>query len=192
MGVSGRGCNRPTLCLNLSPKAAIRAATNIGREKPTRTSPATSSDEASRRGIFAHYPRGVRARSEHPPIPRRAFAPRSLLSCTAGGRGRHLLSRVSVPEEALVRRDNSPDSPADSPQDGPPDSLIKALEGHVTTLREQLATTEARLTAAEARADLEAEKCAKAIGAFSDLADRLDELAAANQRRPWWRRLAGG
>jgi uncharacterized membrane protein len=35
------------------------------------------------------------------------------------------------------------------------------LEGHVTTLREQLATTEARLTAAEARADLEAEKCAK-------------------------------
>jgi hypothetical protein len=97
-----------------------------------------------------------------------------------------------VPEEALVRRDSPPDSPADSPQHGPPDSLIKALEGHVTTLREQLATTEARLTAAEARADLEAEKCAKAIGAFSDLADRLDELAATNQRRPWWRRLAGG
>ena len=31
------------------------------------------------RGIFAHYPRGVRARSEHTPRFRRAFAARSLL-----------------------------------------------------------------------------------------------------------------
>jgi hypothetical protein len=114
-------------------------------------------------------------------------------------------ARVSVPEEALVRRDNPPDSPPDvppvSPQDSPPpsppDNLIKALEGHVTTLREQLAAADARLGAADAReaqyaADLAAERAqtAKAIEAFASLADRLDQLAA-ERVRPWWRRLAG-
>jgi hypothetical protein len=47
------------LCLNLSPKAAIRAATTIGREKPTRTSPATSSGEGVRNRwsiAFLHAP----------------------------------------------------------------------------------------------------------------------------------------
>jgi hypothetical protein len=114
-------------------------------------------------------------------------------------------ARVSVPEEALVRRDNPPDSPPDvppvSPQDSPPpsppDNLIKALEGHVTTLREQLAAADARLGAADAReaqhiADLAAERAqtAKAIEAFADLAERLDQLAT-ERARPWWRRLAG-
>jgi hypothetical protein len=114
-------------------------------------------------------------------------------------------ARVSVPEDALVRRDSPPDSPPDvppvSPQDSPPpsppDNLIKALEAHVTTLREQLAATEARLGAADAReaqlvADLAAEKARteKAITAFADLADRLDQLAA-ERARPWLRRAAG-
>jgi hypothetical protein len=109
-------------------------------------------------------------------------------------------ARVAVPDEALVRPvsppDNPPDSPMDSPPDSSPDKLIKALEAHVATLREQLAAAEARLAAADARdaqhvADLAAERAqtAKAIAAFSTLADRLDQLAA--ERRPWWRRLAG-
>jgi DNA primase len=75
---------------------------------------------------------------------------------------------------------------------------IKALEAHVATLLSQLAATEARLAAADAReaqhiVNLTAERAqtAKAIEAFAALADRLDALAAANQRRPWWRRLAG-
>ena len=114
-------------------------------------------------------------------------------------------ARVSVPEEALVRRDSPPDSPPDvppvSPQDSPPpsppDNLIKALEAHVATLLSQLAATEARLAAADAResqhvADLAAERAqtAKAIEAFAALAERLDALAA-ERARPWWRRLAG-
>jgi hypothetical protein len=150
-------------------------------------------------------------------------------------------ARVSVPEEALVRRDSPPDSPQPSPldvplvslQDSPPDNLIKALEAHVETLRAQLAAAEARIVkqaedlvaydaayatglAAE-RAKVEAERAKaekmitefvardaqhaaelkaeqaqteKAIAAFSALADRLDQLAAA-RARPWWRRLAG-
>ena len=74
-----------------------------------------------------------------------------------------------MPEEALVR----PDSPPDSPSDSPPDKLIKALEAHVATLKEQLAAAEARLAAAAARdaqrADLAAERAQteKAIAAFS-------------------------
>jgi len=57
--------------------------------------------------------------------------------------------RVTVPEEALVRRDSPPDSPEDrppvSPMDSPPDKLIKALEAHVETLKAQLAAAEARI-----------------------------------------------
>jgi hypothetical protein len=114
-------------------------------------------------------------------------------------------TRVNVPEDALVRRDSPPDSPPDvhpvSPQDvpqpSPPDNLIKALEAHVATLLSQLAAAEARLGAADAReaqnvADLAAERARteKAIAAFADLAERLDQLAA-ERARPWWRRLAG-
>jgi hypothetical protein len=42
------------------------------------------------------------------------------------------------------------------------------------------------------RAKTEAERLqtAKAIAAFAALAERLDALAA-DQRRPWWRRLVG-
>jgi hypothetical protein len=45
---------------------------------------------------------------------------------------------------------------------------------------------------AQHAAELKAEQAqtAAAIAAFSSLADRLDALAA-DQRRPWWRRLAG-
>jgi hypothetical protein len=62
-------------------------------------------------------------------------------------------ARVSVPEEALVRRDSPPDSPKDSPLDvppvspplSPPDKLINALEAHVETLKAQLAAAETRI-----------------------------------------------
>jgi hypothetical protein len=62
-------------------------------------------------------------------------------------------------------------------------AIIKALEAHVATLKEQLA-------GAEARAGEESAKTARAIAAFADLADRLDALAA-ERARPWWRRLVG-
>jgi hypothetical protein len=62
-------------------------------------------------------------------------------------------ARVSVPEDALVRRDILPDVSADSPPDSPldvppvspPDKLIKALEAHVETLKAHLAAAEARI-----------------------------------------------
>jgi DNA primase len=75
---------------------------------------------------------------------------------------------------------------------------IKALEAHVATLLSQLAATEARLSEAGDRetrlvADLAGERARTglAIETFRALADKLDALAAATQRRPWWRRLAG-
>jgi hypothetical protein len=94
-------------------------------------------------------------------------------------------SRVSVPEEALVRRDVPPVSP--------PDKLIKALEAHVETLKDQLAAAEARIgkqaedlvaydtayaagLAAE-RAKVEAER-AKAERVIAEFAARDDQRAA--------------
>jgi hypothetical protein len=75
--------------------------------------------------------------------------------------------------------------------------LIKALESHVETLKQQLGAAEARLAAADARdaqhaADLAAERAQteKAIAAFSAVEALLDTLAA-ERARPWWRRLTG-
>jgi hypothetical protein len=49
----------------------------------------------------------------------------------------------------LARPVSPPDSPSDrpsvSPWDSPPDKLIKALEAHIATLKEQLAAAEARI-----------------------------------------------
>ncbi len=115
---------------------------------------------------------------------------------TKGNDGR---VRVTVPELALVRPDSPPDSPGVSPPDNPVHALqaqIARLEGELAGARETLGEARARADAAEARsaelsADLAAEraKTEKAIEAFAGLADRLDALA--NQRRSWWRRLAG-
>ena len=90
-------------------------------------------------------------------------------------------ARVAVPEEALVRPPGPPDSPPASPLDvppvSPPDKLIKALEAHVATLKEQLAAAEARID--KQAEDLVAYDAAYAAG------------LAAERARPWWRRLAG-
>jgi hypothetical protein len=59
-------------------------------------------------------------------------------------------------------------------------ALVTALESHIKTLQGDNEALKSHLAAAER---------ARAIEAFARLADRLDELA--NQRRPWWRRLAG-
>jgi hypothetical protein len=70
------------------------------------------------------------------------------------------------------------------------------LEGELVGVREALTEARARADAAEVRstelsADLAAERAntAKAIEAFSALADQLDALAAANQRQPFLKRL---
>jgi len=67
------------------------------------------------------------------------------------------------------------------------ESHIKTLQGDNEALKEQLAGA-----AADLAADLAAERdrADKAIAAFASLADRLDALAA-EQARPWWKRLAG-
>jgi DNA repair exonuclease SbcCD ATPase subunit len=127
-------------------------------------------------------------------------------------------ARVSVPEDALVRRDS------------PQDNLIKALEAHVETLKAQLSAAEARINkqaddliaydtayaaglAAE-RAKVEAER-AKAERVIAEFAARDAQHAAelkteqaqtekaiaafsalaerldqlaAERARPWWRR----
>jgi hypothetical protein len=72
-------------------------------------------------------------------------------------------------------------------------ALVRALEGHVETLKVeietlkgQLAASEERTTAAEARADRETAKAERAIAEFSTLAERLAALAE-ERSRPWWR-----
>ena len=117
-------------------------------------------------------------------------------------------ARVSVPEEALVRRDSPPASPLDvppvSPSDNPVHAEIARLESELAGARGELVGTREALTEARARADaaearsaelsagLEAERgrTEKAIAAFAALAERLDALAD-ERARPWWRRLAG-
>lgn len=74
-------------------------------------------------------------------------------------------------------------------------ALLRALEGHVASLKAENERQATQLAAAgecesQLRTELAAEKARveKAIEAFSGLAERLDALAA---HRPWWRRLVG-
>jgi hypothetical protein len=74
-------------------------------------------------------------------------------------------------------------------EQGANERTIKALQAHVALLTQQLAASELR--EGQGRAELEAERArtTKAIEALARLADRLDVLAAANQRTSWWRTL---
>jgi len=115
-------------------------------------------------------------------------------------RGNDGRARVQLPENAQAVRTPSEQpvrTPSTRASEGP---LIKALEAHVATLKEQLAAAETRLEkqaaeltdrTAQHAAELVAERetTEKAIAAFSSLADRLDAMVA-EKRRPWWRWLA--
>ena len=68
--------------------------------------------------------------------------------------------------------------------------LIKALEAHVETLKQQLTAAEARLAGADVALAAERLRTEKAIAAFSAVEALLDTLAA-ERARPWWRRLVG-
>ena len=119
---------------------------------------------------------------------------------TKGNDGR---TRVTAPEEALVRPDSPGDSPPASPGDCPPDNPVRAqitrLEGELAGMREALAEARARAgageasaEAAQARADVEAAKTAQAIRAFESLAEQLEAMAEAQKAktlRRWWRRI---
>jgi hypothetical protein len=61
-------------------------------------------------------------------------------------------------------------------------ATIAALEGHVATLKVQLA-------GAETRASEESAKTAQAIAAFESLAQRLEAMAAQHATKPWWQRF---
>jgi hypothetical protein len=66
-------------------------------------------------------------------------------------------------------------------------ALLTALEGHVETLKAQLAATEGKASE-DASATLgRRDRTAEAIGAFKNLAERLE--AIAETRRPWWHRM---
>jgi chromosome segregation ATPase len=125
----------------------------------------------------------------------RQMALRGQLQRVRGNDGKARVLVVPGMERAAHERtehagDVQPERPAHVQRIEP--ALVHALESHIKTLqgdnemlKEHLATAELRLAEAEAER-------ARAIEAFASLADRLDELAAANQRaRPWWRRLAG-
>jgi hypothetical protein len=116
-------------------------------------------------------------------------------------------TRVAVPEEALVRPDSPPANPGDSPPAASPDNPVHAqiarldrelahaqiarMEGELAGIREARARASAvgaRAEAAEARASEESAKIAHAIAALEQLAQRLEEMAAA-KRPSWWRWL---
>jgi len=131
-------------------------------------------------------------------------------------RGNDGRARVQIPEDAPpVRTPGAqPGRTPSAPRANP--ALLHALEAHNTTLKADVEAVRAQLSAGEARietliaqlaaqgaqhageraelvAQLAAERAntEKAIEAFAGLADRLDALAVANQRRPWWKRLVG-
>jgi len=107
--------------------------------------------------------------------------------------------QMSNAGRALVLIALEPRPPSDqpvTPRSSPgrkvdPEQIVTALEGHVATLKADVERLEAQLAAAEGRLAAADHERAKAITAFASLADRLDALAAANQRLPWWRRLTG-
>ena len=118
------------------------------------------------------------------------------------------MTRVRPPDDLSDHRtpDVRPDAVPDNPVHGL-QTQIARLEGELAGKSEALIEARARAAAAEARAekqaadfaardaeriaDLAAEraKTEKAIEAFSALVDRLDALAAANQRQPFLKRL---
>ena len=133
----------------------------------------------------------------------RARAFRGRWSKTMGNDG---LARVRLPDERPAPARSTTVRPTDS-------ALVTALESHIKTLQGDNEALKERLSAAETRienllADLadrgaqhaderavlvaqiaaERANAEKAIAAFAALADRLDALAAANQRT-WWDRL---
>jgi hypothetical protein len=119
-------------------------------------------------------------------------------------------TRVTVPEEALVRPD-SPRIPRLPPPDNPvhvqiarldrelAHAQIARMEGELAGMREALVeartrasaaearvgAAEARAESAEARAGEERAKTAQAIAAFEQLAQRLEQLAAERATEPW-------
>jgi hypothetical protein len=117
-------------------------------------------------------------------------------------RGNDGRARIQIPDPGP----NSVRTPSDRPnktavrtpsEQGSNPQTIKVLEALVEVWKERASAAEARLGAADAReaqnvAALasEREQTARAIQAFADLADRLDQLAA-ERARPWWRRLTG-
>jgi hypothetical protein len=116
------------------------------------------------------------------------------------------LARVRLPEgwsdagrtAAERRKANTVRTPNGQGTDA---SLVSALQTTVDILKQQLAASEARAERLEAdfsvrdaqhAAELtaEREKAGRAWVELSRVADALAQLAEANQRRPWWRRLA--
>jgi hypothetical protein len=141
--------------------------------------------------------------------------------------GNNKRARARLPDgwlDAVRTPSGRPNKPAvRTPSEPRTDTqLIKALEAHVATLKEQLAAAEARIdkqaddlvgydtayaaglaaerakvekAIAQGVAMVEAERARadKAIAAFSSLAERLDALAEERRRPwPWWRWLGLG
>jgi len=128
-------------------------------------------------------------------------------------------ARVAIPEDALVRPDVRREVPPDNPVHAQIARLEGELAGVREALSEARAradAAEARAQGAETRSEnllaelvergaqhaderavllaqvgSERRNAEKAIDALAALADRLDALAAANQRRPLRERLAG-
>jgi hypothetical protein len=135
----------------------------------------------------------------------RSRAKRSGWRRQAGNDGRAKVLVALEPRPPGAR----PVTPRSPPDHKPVDAaLVTALQNHINTLAAEnealkqdltairadlsahVETLKAQLASAEARAGDEAAKTARAIQAFADLADRLDQLAA-DRARPWWRRLVG-
>jgi hypothetical protein len=96
--------------------------------------------------------------------------------------------RVNVEESELIPSERSPNVKGTFPDHTT--EQVRALEGHIVSLREQVEHLQQQLGRAEATAASERERVADLTAQLLKLTADMMALHQA-QARPWWRRLAG-
>lgn len=96
--------------------------------------------------------------------------------------------RVTVEESELIPSERSPNVKATFPDQAT--EQVRALEGHIATLREQVEHLQQQLGKADAMAASERARVEDLTAQLLKLTGEMMALHQA-QARPWWRRLTG-
>lgn len=103
-------------------------------------------------------------------------------------RGNDGAVRVTVDESELIPSERSPNVKGTFPDHV--SEQVRALEGHIATLREQVEHLHQQLGKAEATAASERARVEDMTASLLKLTGEMMALHQA-QARPWWRRLTG-
>ena len=103
-------------------------------------------------------------------------------------RGNDGAVRVSVEESELIPSERSPNVKGTFPDHA--SEQVRALEGHIATLTQQVEHLQQQLGKAEAMAASERARVEDLTTSLLKLTGEMMALHQA-QARPWWRRLAG-